>query len=107
MNISDALYTYGIRDRKLDKILKRISKGKRVHNLYVIVLPLVRDGLLEIYVYNQLLQPFYRPVVDQIHVLGVALSKEDAEELVLQMVQDMYDAGDGNSLDMDFFACDA
>ncbi len=107
MNISDALYTYGIRDRKLDKILKRISKGKRVHNLYVIVLPLGRDGLLEIYVYNQLLQPFYRPVVDQIHVLGVALSKEDAEELVLQMVQDMYDAGDGNSLDMDFFACDA
>lgn len=107
MNVSDALYTYGIKDRKLDRILKRISKGKRVHNLYVIVLPLVQDGLLEIYVYNQLLQPFYKPVADQIHVLGVALNKGDAEELVLQMVQDMYDAGDGNSLDTDFFACEA
>lgn len=107
MNVSDALYTYGIKDRKLDRILKRISKGKRVHNLYVIVLPLMQDGLLEIYVYNQLLQPFYKPVAGQIHVLGVALSKGDAEELVLQMVQDMYDAGDGNSLDTDFFACEA
>lgn len=107
MNVSDALYTYGIKDRKLDRILKRISKGKRVRNLYVIVLPLVQDGLLEIYVYNQLLQPFYKSVINQIHVLGVALSKGDAEELVLQMVQDMYDAGDGNSLDTDFFACEA
>lgn len=107
MNISDALYTYGIKDRKCDRILKRISKGKRVHNLYVIVLPLMHDGLLEIYVYNQLLQPLYRSVGDQIHVLGIAMNKGDAEELVLQMVQDMYDAGDGKSLDTDFFIREA
>lgn len=99
MNISDALYTYGIKDKKLDRILKKIARGKRINKLYVIVLPLVRDGLLEIYVYNQLLQPFYKRFTDDIHVVGVSLGKEGAEELVLQMVQDMYDVGDGENLD--------
>lgn len=103
MNISDALYTYGIRDKKLNRILKKIARGKRVRKLYVIVLPLVPDGLLEIYVYNQLLQPFYRAFGDDIHVVGIALDKGGAQELVLQMVQDMYDVGDGENLDAERF----
>lgn len=99
MNISDALYTYGIKDKKLDRILRKIARGKRMRRLYVVVLPLVRDGLLEIYVYNQLLQPFYKRFTDSIHVVGVALDKAGAEELVLRMVQDMYDVGDGAVFD--------
>lgn len=106
MTISDALYTYGIKDKKLDKIKRRLKHRRKVKRLYVIVQPLTGDGILEIYVYNQLLQQYYEPFFDSINVLGLALCKADAENIVLQMVQDMYDAGDGENLDMDFFCCE-
>lgn len=60
-------------------------------NLYVIVLPLLQDGLLEIYPYNQLLQKPYRKLDSRIRVVGFARGKEVAEQLVLQIIQDMYD----------------
>lgn len=93
MRVIDALYTYGYRDKKLDKIVKKIKRGASVSGLYVIVFPLLKDGILEIYVYNQLLQPYYRSLGDAVCVLGVASDKSGAEELVLNMVQDVYDAG--------------
>jgi len=56
-----------------------------------IVLPLLQDGLLEIYPYNQLLQKPYRKLDSRIRVVGFARGKEVAEQLVLQIIQDMYD----------------
>lgn len=66
-------------------------RHKPVRNLYVIVLPLLQDGLLEIYPYNQLLQKPYRKLDSRIRVVGFARGKEVAEQLVLQIIQDMYD----------------
>lgn len=83
--------------------MRKIRAGKKIRNLYVVVLPLMRDGILEIYVYNQLLQPFYLAMHDKVHIVGIAMDKGNAEDLVLQMVQDMYDACGGESFDTELF----
>ena len=46
---------------------------------------------MEIYPYNQLLQKPYRKLDSRIQVVGFARGKEVAEQLVLQIIQDMYD----------------
>ena len=40
-------------------------------------------------------------------ILGIARGRQDAFELILQMVQDMYDAGDGDDIDTEFFVREA
>ena len=91
MIFADKCYTYNLTERKQIRIKKRIRRHKPVRNLYVIVLPLVQDGLIEIYPYNQLLQKPYRKLDSRIQVVGFARGKEVAEQLVLQIIQDMYD----------------
>lgn len=91
MIFADKCYTYNLTERKQARIRKRIRQHKPVRNLYVIVLPLLQDGLLEIYPYNQLLQKPYRKLDSRIRVVGFARGKEVAEQLVLQIIQDMYD----------------
>lgn len=93
MKVIDALYTYGLSDKQLDKVIKKIRHGDRVRNLHVIVLPLLNDGILEIYVYDQLLQPFYKSIGDDVCIVGASSDREGAQELILNIVQDMYDAG--------------
>lgn len=91
MIFSDRCYTYNLKDRKQARIKKQIRRHKPVRNLYVIVLPILQDGLLEIYPYDQLLQKPYRKIDSRIQVVGFARGKEVAEQLVLQIIQDMYD----------------
>lgn len=91
MRFVDSLYTYGYKDKKIDKVIKKINKGSAIPGLHLIVLPLVNDGILEIYVYNQLLQPFYKSIWDNICVVGIASNKGGAQELVQNIIQDMYD----------------
>ena len=91
MIISDRCYTYNLTERKQTRIKKRIKRHKNARNLYVIVLSLLQDGLMEIYPYNQLLQKPYRKMDSRIQVVGFARGKEVAEQLVLQIIQDMYD----------------
>ena len=91
MIFADKCYTYNLTERKQIRIKKRIRRHKPVRNLYVIVLPLLQDGLLEIYPYNQVLQKPFRKLDSRIQVVGFARGKEVAEQLVLQIIQDMYD----------------
>lgn len=91
MIFADKCYTYNLTERKQARIKKRIKRHKTARNLYVIVLPLLQDGLLEIYPYNQLLQKPYKKMDSRIRVVGFAKGKEAAEQLVLQIIQDMYD----------------
>ena len=70
MIFADKCYTYNLTERKQARIRKRIRRHKPVRNLYVIVLPLLQDGLLEIYPYNQLLQKPYRKLDSRIRVVG-------------------------------------
>ena len=91
MIFADKCYTYNLTERKQTRIKKRIRRHKAVRNLYVIVLPLLQDGLIEIYPYNQLLQKPDRKLDSRIRGVGFARGKEVAEQLVLQIIQDMYD----------------
>lgn len=93
MKVIDSLYTYGLSERKINTALKKMQKGKPVKELHVVTLPLFDDGILEIYKYDQLLQPFYKSIVNNICVIGLAADRSMAGELVLELVQNMYDAG--------------
>ncbi len=72
-----------------------MQEGQKVKNLHVIVLPLFDDGLLEIYPFDTLLQPFYLEMKDEIKIVGIADGMGGAHELVTEMVQNMYDSGEG------------
>ncbi len=92
MRVIDSLYTYGLSEKKINKVLGKMQKGKLIKDLHVVTLPLFGDGLLEIYKYDQLLQPFYRAITNDICVVGLAGNKSMAGDLVLEIIQNMYDA---------------
>lgn len=91
MKVNNALYTYGIKPNKIKTAIKRMRHEEKMKKLHVVVLPVFDDGLLEIYEYNSLLHPFYKSLEKEIHVVGIAMSKDGASNLVLDMIQDMYD----------------
>lgn len=93
MQIVNGLYTYGINEKKLDKIIKKIKRGKIIPGLHLVTLPLFEDGILEVYDYNQLLQPFYKTMDDKIYVIGVSKDKAGANDIIMEVVQGMCDAG--------------
>lgn len=95
MQIGNGIYTYGISDKKLDKISKKIKKGKIIPGLHLVTLPLFNDGILEIYDYNQLLQPFYKTMDDKIVIVGISKDRAGANDIVMELVQRMCDAGNG------------
>ncbi|MGN0368605.1 MAG: hypothetical protein ACI4EK_07475 [Wujia sp.] len=106
MKIVDGVYTYDINRKKCEQLTKKLLHEKKVRQLYLIVLPfsgtIVESGLFEIYAYSQLQQKFYRQFWDEIVVVGMAKRKEDAAQLVLEIVQDMYDCM-GENLDANQF----
>lgn len=92
MRIIDDLYTCGIKDKKLKKIISKLKKQNKISKLYVLTTPVMGDGILEIYIYNQLLQSFYKDNFD-VCVVGLASNKANAMELVTNIVQETYNAG--------------
>lgn len=107
MKFSEGLYTYNISKKKQNRICEHIRKHKSARNLFLIVLPFRKDdGLLEIYPYNQLLQSYYRQFDSEITVVGLAKSREDAQMLVLEIIQDMYDTTGEEFNVRKFFLCE-
>lgn len=93
MIIRESLYTYGYSEKKRNKVIKKINRQAKVKDLHVIVLPLFDDGLLEIYPFDQLLQPFYKDMTDNIKIVGIAKGKDGATALVQDIIQQIYDSG--------------
>jgi hypothetical protein len=91
MRVIEDLYTYDIKEKKVRRILKRIDALKPVKKLYVIVFPLFNDGILEIYSYNQLLQPYYKKRTDDIEIVGISKDRDGAERILLNIIQEMCD----------------
>lgn len=92
MRLVDAPYTYGYKEKKLIKITHKIKNNKKHKGTQLIVYPLMGDGLMEIYSFEQLLGKLYKPFLDDIVVLGIASDKNGAMELVVNIVQDIYDS---------------
>lgn len=99
MRVLDALYTYGIPEKKQSRIISRINKCKKNKNIFVVCLPIADDGILEIYPYKTLLQPYYQNLERDISIVGISFNKDGAMRIVQEIVQDIYDATEGENLD--------
>ncbi|MBQ7708239.1 MAG: hypothetical protein IJT72_10750 [Lachnospiraceae bacterium] len=95
MKVVETPYVQGFKDKKKDKIIKKLRHKRKVDGIYVVTLPLITDGLLDIYEYKRLFHKFYKKMSDDIYVVGIAKSKDDANEVVRDIVQDIYDADEG------------
>ena len=60
---------------------------------YIVLEKSILDGILEIYSYNQLLQPYYKAMGDNIYIIGIAPDKLSAEEIITMMIQELLDCG--------------
>ena len=93
MKLVNSLYTYGFNDRKKKKVLDKLGSNKKLSkSICVVTYPLFGDGLVEIYNYKHLLSKCYDKLRADIVVLGVASDRANADILVTDMIQDVYDS---------------
>lgn len=88
--INKNIYSEAVSEKNFKKLLRRVALKRPVKGLYVITLPLMNHGLMEIYDYNELLQPYYRKKKEKINILGISASKEGAKQLVADILEDVY-----------------
>lgn len=84
----EKLYKYKISARGLAAMKRKIKKGSLRLNLFLVTLPVGTQGILEVYWYPELLQTFYRQIEEELIVVGIARNREDAFELVKQIIAD-------------------
>lgn len=82
------LYSDKLSNHKLSVLRKKIEKGTPKLNLFLVTLPIGSQGLLEVYWYPELLQSHYRKMDVSLMVVGIAKSREQAFDLVSQIVND-------------------
>lgn len=104
MNIRfhEQLYSEGISDRKLASLKKKIQKKSLRLDMFLVTLPLGKEGLLEVYWYPEFLQTYYLAMDIEVLVVGVADSREKAFHLIEQIVSDV-GVEDGNLPIKDYF----
>lgn len=85
----EKMYYNGYSEKKIAKIRKKIQKLSPKLNLFLVTLPIGPEGILEVYWYPELLQNVYRRSSKQLVVVGLAPSREDAFELIEQIIQDV------------------
>lgn len=78
------------------KILNKINKGKVIPGMYCIALPSNDNNLMDLYRYNELLQPAMKKL--DIRIIGLAANKEDAMFMVVDMLEHTYKATGGFDL---------
>lgn len=83
------VYTGEMEEKSFKKMLRKIQLKRPVMSIYVITQPIENHGLLEIYNYNELLQPYYRKKKGTVWVVGIASSREAAVQVVADMMEDM------------------
>lgn len=88
--LAKSVYTKADKEKKFRKELISIKLKRPVNNLYIVTTPLFEAGIMEIYNYNELLQPYYKKKKVTINILGISSSKEHAKELVRDIIEDTY-----------------
>lgn len=96
------LYSEEISDRKIASIKKKIRRKFPKLDLFLITLPIGKEGLLEVYWYPELLQNHYQNMEIELFVVGLASTREEAFRIIEQIV---IDAGfeNGNIPIKDYF----
>lgn len=90
MTIDEHLYIGTLSEKAALKLVKKIKKSKPCEGVFVITLPLFDDGLLEIYNFNELLQKFYQERLDDIHIVGISMTRKGAYYLSKDIINDVY-----------------
>lgn len=74
------------------KIIGRVQTSKFQNDTYLITLASSQGNLLDIYLANFLLQPHFKKahVLDDICVVGIAKGRDEAFQLVADIVSDVY-----------------
>ncbi|MDE6433479.1 MAG: hypothetical protein K2L07_04550 [Lachnospiraceae bacterium] len=85
----EKLYSDDISDRKLRSIKKKVAMRSTKLKLYLVTLPLGKQGILEVYWYPELLQKVYRNMKSELVVVGVANDRDAAFELVRQIISEI------------------
>lgn len=80
----------GIKEKKLDKIKKKLENKPVLSGVFVITLSRNPHDQLEIYEARQLCQPYYQKYPP--FVIGIARSKEDAFAVVEKIVAECLQA---------------
>ena len=91
----DKLYTKDLSGVKTHFIKRAVGHEKFKFKVYLVALPIGENGTLEIYWYPELLQKAYKELDRELYVVGVAKSREDAFELVADIIKDV-GVSDGN-----------
>lgn len=90
---SDHLYFSESVKKKHRRAIFAIKHGRRMSNLYCIAFASNEENLFDILPANELLFPHYKH--SEVHILGLANGKQEACELVQDMIIDIYrDTGD-------------
>ena len=82
MKLFSRMYVRGIPDRKVIPTMRKMKRNQSLSSIFCITLPVFQDGVLEIYEYEELEHPAI--------VIGITDSREDAEELVRLIVDEVY-----------------
>ena len=101
----EKLYTEGMSPRKIKNICSKVKKGSVNPGIFLITLPLMDEGLLEVYWYPEFLQPVYKALDQEVVVVGIAGSREDAFSLIERIVRDVGVSGGKIPL-LDYFEVD-
>lgn len=89
IRLHEKLYRHKISDGGLASIRRKIKKGSPKLNLFLVTLPIGTQGILEVYWYPELLQTCYQQMKGELTVIGIAKSREDAFELIEQIITDV------------------
>ena len=89
IRIHEQLYSEDISDRKLAVLKKKLIKKSVKLDLFLVTLPLGKEGILEIYWYPELLQKAYQDLKCELRVIGVAKNRDEAFELIRTIVEDV------------------
>lgn len=84
----DNLYVDKLLENKEKKIMNRINEGKLSLHIYCITLASNGNNLFDIMNANELLFNYYKR--RDIFILGLALGRENAIEIVAEMVDEIY-----------------
>ena len=90
---SEKLYIGEQAEKKERKIRKKLEKGKLVTGFFLITRPSNESNLFDILPTTELMFPYYKQ--REIFVYGLAKGKEEAEQMVLTMLEDVYRETDG------------
>ncbi len=92
---SGKLYIGAQAKKQQDRVKKKLSAGKPVPGYFLITRPSNEKNLLDILPAAELLFPYYKCC--SLFVYGLAKGKEEAENLVVSMLEDVYQNTEGLS----------